>query len=123
MKLTTNFDRKEFDCKDGTKVPAGLMKNVENLAFELQKIRDLIARPIKINSGYRTEKHNNKVGGSKGSYHLTGLAVDLVPSDMDLKDFYNLILILMKVGYIKKGGLKLYGNFVHYDIRGKIVLF
>lgn len=123
MKLTKNFDSKEFDCKDGTKVPQELFKNVESLALELQKIRDLTNRPLKINSGYRTEKHNKKVGGASGSYHLAGLAVDLVPSDMELKDFYNLLLVLMKIGYIKKGGLKLYSSFVHYDIRGKIVLF
>lgn len=123
MKLTTNFDRKEFDCKDGTKVPDHLMNNLIEYVSELQKLRDLIGEPIFINSGYRTESYNKKVKGLKGSYHLKALAGDLKPKSIKVSDLYDLILVLMKVGYLKKGGLKNYGNFVHYDIRGKIVLF
>ncbi|MBO4892636.1 MAG: hypothetical protein J5502_08495 [Prevotella sp.] len=33
--------------------------------------------PIIINSGYRSEEVNRKCGGSKGSNHLTGCAVDI----------------------------------------------
>lgn len=36
-----------------------------------------------VSSWIRTEKHNEKVGGSSNSQHLLGLAVDLVPDDTD----------------------------------------
>ena len=34
--------------------------------------------PIIINSGYRSEEVNRKCGGSRGSNHLTGCAVDIM---------------------------------------------
>jgi hypothetical protein len=45
-----------------------------------QPIREHFDVPIYISSGYRSAALNKKIGGSKGSQHLTGEAMDI---DMD----------------------------------------
>jgi uncharacterized protein YcbK (DUF882 family) len=115
--ITKNFNINEFKCKDGTPVPSELLKNVIELANNLQIIRDYIDLPITILSAYRTENHNKKVGGAKKSQHLQGKAADLL-TELNSKKLYDIIEFLINEGKIKEGGLGLYENFVHYDIRG-----
>ena len=43
----------------------------------LIEARELANIPFKINSGYRTEEHNLKIGGRVGSSHLKGIACDI----------------------------------------------
>lgn len=43
----------------------------------LQPLRDAIGHPIRINSGYRSKKVNDAVGGSKTSDHMFGRAADI----------------------------------------------
>lgn len=38
----------------------------------LEPIRDAAGRPVIVNSGYRCEKLNKAIGGSKGSHHMMG---------------------------------------------------
>ena len=119
MKLTKNFSLSEFKCKDGTGVPLHLRPYVQELAEQLQVLRDCIGRPVHINSAYRTYSHNKAVGGSLHSQHLKAKAADLrvegIPSNM----LHELILELIDNGEMINGGLGLYDTFVHYDIRKK----
>ena len=55
-----------------------VLRNLKYTAKQMQKIRDLLGRPITITSGYRCEDLNDLVGGSKGSYHLIGQAADFI---------------------------------------------
>lgn len=116
--LTKNFHRSEFDCKDGTQVPEGYRRNLIQLATNLQVVRDDIDSSVHINSGYRTPSHNKKEGGGKGSYHLTAEAGDLRQSKETPLQFYNRIEGLINEGKMEDGGLGLYDNFIHYDVRG-----
>ena len=55
----------------------------------LDPLRAMIARPIIITSGYRSQRVNELVGGSKTSQHLTGKAADFhvqgyTPQQMDV---------------------------------------
>ena len=43
----------------------------------LDKIREAFGKPIKVNSGYRCEKLNQSIGGSKTSQHMQGKAADI----------------------------------------------
>jgi putative uncharacterized protein VV0627 len=120
--LTPNFRLSEFDCKDGTKVPEIYIPNAKKVAEQLEIIRaELGGVPIRINSGYRTENHNILVGGVTGSYHLRAMAADIVASGVPVNILYATIIRLMLQGKIIKGGVGLYDNFVHYDIRGIMV--
>lgn len=118
MKLTKNFSLHEFDCKDGSIMPDGVLVNIKKLANNLQVIRNYIGLPVIINSAYRTPSHNKKVGGSPTSQHLYGKAADIRVVGMSPEQLREIILELIKEGKILEGGVGIYNNFVHYDIRG-----
>ena len=119
MQLTKNFNRQEFDCKDGTKVPDEFLPNVQEVANNLQILRDYLKVPVRITgSGYRTKSHNTKVGGAKNSQHLTASGADINADGYTPKELAKEIEKLIKEGKMKQGGIGIYSNFVHYDIRG-----
>ena len=120
MKLTKNFTKEEFDSKDGAVMPMFVYSNVLKLAGELQRLRDVVNKPIKINSGYRSPEHNasDKVKGSSKSQHLFGRAADIVVTGFTPKEVYDLIEGMISAGDMLQGGLGLYKTFVHYDVRG-----
>jgi uncharacterized protein YcbK (DUF882 family) len=117
-KLTENFNLEEFACKDGSGFPNNVLINISELAINLQVLRDHIGKSIKINSGYRSPKHNAKIGGVKNSQHVQGKASDLVVEGMKPKELANAIEVLISQGKMKQGGIGVYPNFTHYDIRG-----
>ena len=123
MRLTKNFELEEFACKDGTPVPKKFYDNCKELAENLQVLRDSLGVPLVVLSGFRTVKHNKKIGGAPASFHLTASAADLKAVGLPTYKIYMRILKLMADGKMKKGGLKCYPTWVHYDIRGKEVLF
>ena len=118
MKLTKNFSKIEFESKDGSKMPFSVLENIQELAENLQVLRDYINKPIHINSAYRSPKHNKAIGGSKNSQHMKGRACDISVRDMSPKKVSRIILKLIKKGKMAQGGVGLYNGFVHYDIRG-----
>ena len=119
MKLTKNFTRQEFDCKDGTKVPDEFLPNIQEVANNLQILRDYLKVPVRVTgSGYRTKSHNKKVGGAKFSQHLTASGADINADGYTPKELAKEIEKLIKEGKMKQGGIGIYSNFVHYDIRG-----
>lgn len=119
MQLTKNFNLQEFDCKDGTKVPAEFLPNVQKVANNLQVLRDYLGVPVRITgSGYRTAKHNKKVGGAKNSQHLTASGADINADGYTPKQLAAEIEKLIAAGKMVQGGIGIYSNFVHYDIRG-----
>lgn len=118
MKLTKNFNREEFDCRDGTKVPPELMPNVQDLANNLQVLRDDIGEPIHVNSGYRTPAYNKKIGGAPKSQHTKAKAGDITAKSFTPKQLAARIEKLIAAGKMKQGGIGIYPGFTHYDVRG-----
>jgi len=116
--ITTNFNKREFNSKDGKRMPLSVFNNVKELARNLQILRDAIGSPIHINSGYRSPSHNKSVGGSHKSQHLLGKASDITCKDLTPLQLRDKIEELINKGLMKQGGLGLYNGFVHYDIRG-----
>jgi uncharacterized protein YcbK (DUF882 family) len=106
-KLSNNFKVREFACKDGSDKVL-IDTDLVNL---LQKIRDYFNKPVKINSGYRTETHNKKVGGATNSYHLKGQA-----SDIHIEGI-NPVLVALYAERLNAGGIGVYPNFIHVDTR------
>ena len=68
------FKLEEFDSSDE---PGSGAKMHEEILHMLDAVRKEYGKPIKINSGYRTEARNKKIGGVPNSSHLKGLAVDI----------------------------------------------
>jgi hypothetical protein len=51
--------------------------NLERLAELLEKVRDVLGKPIFINSGYRSPQVNKGVKGQLNSQHCFGCAADI----------------------------------------------
>ena len=83
-----------------------------------QELKDVVIRarhiaqtPFIVNSGARCEAHNKAVGGTKGSAHTKGLAIDIkVDNNLDRAIIFN---ALCRVGIIRYG---IYKDFIHADI-------
>lgn len=119
MKLTNNFTLSEFNSKCGRPMPDNVRQNIQKLANQLQVLRDDLKRPITINSGYRSPEHNDspKVRGVKNSQHLLGTACDISVAGMTTRQLADRIELLISKGEMLQGGIGIYPNFVHYDIR------
>ena len=120
-KLTENFSLAEFACHDAAHTaPTGIaLKNVKELAENLEVLRAHFGKPVRINSGYRTIEHNAKQpGSSKVSQHLYGKAADIVISGHTPEEVASAIESLISEGKMKQGGVGRYNTFTHYDIRG-----
>lgn len=117
MKLTTNFSLNEFN-KRNYNVPTDVLRNLLELAKNLQVLRDEVKKPIKITSGYRPAELNAKVGGASKSRHITGEAADFKIEGYTPKQVAAIIEKLIAEGKMKQGGLGTYSTWVHYDVRG-----
>jgi uncharacterized protein YcbK (DUF882 family) len=68
---------------------------------------------MKINSGYRSEEYNKKIGGVANSSHMKGIAVDVAISSS--ADRWKFIKVCYEVGITRIG----IGNtFIHIDVDG-----
>jgi uncharacterized protein YcbK (DUF882 family) len=102
------FKYYEFDSPDVD--GSGQMMDAEFLQM-LDTSRELHGKPMVINSGFRTEEHNQKVGGTPNSSHLKGLAADIKCSTS--ADRYDMLDSLLKAGFNRIGIAK---TFIHVDI-------
>ena len=102
------FTYEEFDSPDVQ--GSGQLMN-EELLNMLDIVRKKYGKSIVINSGYRTAKHNAKVGGTPESSHTKGLAVDIACNNST--DRFKLEGILREVGFKRIGIAK---TFIHADI-------
>jgi len=115
MKLTQNFILDEFLSLGDTIPPSvEVVRNLRNVANRLQLLRDLLGKPIRVTSGYRSIQHNARIGGSPNSFHILGMAADIVVDGMSPKEVQE---------YLKhwSGGLGSYDTFTHVDIRDEKV--
>lgn len=101
------FKPEEFVCPCGCK--SGFVE--ESLIKMLNQARSLYGHPIKINSGYRCEKHNKEVGGKPDSAHLHGQAADLDITDSESR--YALLKVLYRCGFERIG---VGSNLIHVDV-------
>ena len=106
--VSKNFKVKEFRCKGGEDQ---ILIDTDFVRDKLQPIRDHFGASVTINSGYRTESYNAKVGGAKASYHMQGRAFDIVVeghTPLEVAQYAQTLGIL---------GIIQYNGFVHVDSR------
>ncbi|MDP3580462.1 MAG: D-Ala-D-Ala carboxypeptidase family metallohydrolase [Ignavibacteria bacterium] len=99
MKLTNNFYLDEFTTSQVAErfgyrnQPND--KQIESLNLlcknVLQPLRELVAVPIFISSGFRSYDINYAVGGKVNSQHLEGKAADFAVPGKDLKEVFEMI--------------------------------
>jgi len=119
MKLTDNFSLWEFRCKDGSNVPDEHMKNVKKLAENLQVLREVVGKPIRVISGYRSKRYNTRINGARRSQHMCAKAADIKIKGLTPAEIKAIIVSLINEGKMYKGGIGIYRTFVHYDVRGR----
>ena len=111
-KDSKNFKVSEFACKCCAK------NNIDQRVIDIaQALRDALGVPVRVNSGYRCEKHNARVGGVKGSYHTKGLAADL-SCDAGAEKMFQIVQELWNNGMIPELKYCIYyvnKNFIHID--------
>ena len=120
MKLTKNFNREEFDCKCRCEMPSSVFYEIEDLANELQTIRDHFNAPIQINSAYRCTSHNKAIGGVSNSQHVLGKASDIVIKGYTPDEVADELEVMLKDECLfpfHLGGIGRYNTFTHIDIR------
>lgn len=103
----SNFKVKEFACNDGTDK---ILIDSE-LVEKLQIIREYFARPVVINSAYRTDDYNKSIGGVANSQHLLGKAADIAISGIAPSTIAN---FAKSIGF---GGIGIYNWGCHLDTR------
>lgn len=106
--LSENFKVKEFACKDGTDK---ILIDITFVQTHLQDIRTHFGKPVIVNSAYRTDAYNSKVGGAKNSYHKKGRAFDICIKGVAPVEIAR---YASKLGI---PGIILYNSFVHVDSR------
>ena len=113
--LSKNFSKLEVQCP----CSCGADKISPVLIKKLQKVRDIIGRPIIITSGVRCEFYNTSIKASLNSSHIPdehgiGKAVDI--ACLNSKDRYELVEVAQK--FFKRIGISggSYGGFIHLDV-------
>lgn len=115
FKIRENFKLSEFQSSD-----TGEVKIDSRLLDKLQQLREKIGKPVIVTSGYRTPAHNQRVGGHPNSYHMQGLAADIVVAGMTSRE---IATVAREVGFTGIGVYPTRGH-CHVDVRpGPAVFF
>lgn len=85
----------------------------KKLLTNLQTLRDALARPLVITSGFRCEKHNREIEGASRSRHLTGQAVDIALSKVPTSEKRKYLETAMTLF----NGIGIGTNLLHVDVR------
>lgn len=75
--------------------------NLQRLAFFLDRLREYMGSAVIVASGFRSPEVNARVGGSKTSAHLQGLAADVVPRSRTQEDFKRMLAYLEPLAELK----------------------
>ena len=105
--MKSYFKYSEFDSPDFP--DSGLNMDATFLRM-LNHARQIAGIPFRINSGFRTEQHNEKVGGTENSSHLRGFAADIHAPSSTYR--YEILSALFKAGFTRIGVAK---SFIHVD--------
>jgi len=117
-RLVENFSLEEMTNKQADdEVKLVITPEVVKHACMMQELRDYYGKPLNVNSWYRTESFNKKVGGDLNSCHLDGIATDISLPKLTEAKRTELItawkVICSRWNVI--GGVSLYKWGIHFD--------
>jgi uncharacterized protein YcbK (DUF882 family) len=87
-----------------------------HLMIRLDALRGLMGKPFRINSGFRTASHNERVGGAPRSAHVLGLAVDVSTAGWTREERGRLVRAARQLGF---RGIGVETNYVHLDVQAR----
>lgn len=111
--LSKDFDKSEFVCR-GKGCCDHKGQVTPELVAALQELQDRIGKPIYITSGFRCKKHNAFISGDPHSQHMVGKAADIQVVGVNTT---LLAIEAQNIMAFKRGGIGLYGGWVHVDVR------
>lgn len=116
MDLTPNFDEREFRSRGE---PVWDRDKLKRLAWNLEVLREQFDAPMSVVSGCRTVEDIDGNEGSPRSTHMECAAVDVSVEGVDPAVVLATASKLIDEGRMDQGGLGLYEDWVHYDLRGR----
>lgn len=118
MQLSEHFSYEELTASQEAvrhnidNVPSDqVVANLRTTAEGLELVRAMLAKPIIISSGYRSEELNSALGGVIDSAHCRGFAADFICPAAGTP--YQIAARIMAVEAIKFDQLIMEGNWVH----------
>ena len=112
--LSKDFLRSEFACKGGARCCGGAAPISDLLVDALQELRDRIAHPIKVISGFRCLTYNSGIESKPTSQHTKGRACDIIVPGLSVLDVREFAL---DVDLFRLGGVGVSDRFLHVDVR------
>lgn len=115
--LSPHFNSDEFKCRDGTSAPPD-----PKLLRLLEAMRVKVGKAIHVNSAYRSDAYNKKVGGSPGSQHMINHPKNPTPNfraadiRIDGMTPTEVAKLAISLGFT---GIGIYKTFTHVDVRPK----
>lgn len=108
MKLfDSNFISEEFQCPH-----CGEVVIDARLVMALQEVRERVGTAVRVNSGYRCQKHNAAIGGALNSQHLQGIAADF---QVKGKTVQELLGVVEDIPWVN--GIGVMEGALHVDVR------
>ena len=105
-----HFNEKEFSCPC-----CGENRISRNLVDRLDFSREISGFPMRVSSGFRCRRHNQKVKGKPRSSHLDGSACDIICPSGSIKATF--LASFFESGIRRIG---IYKNFIHVDVSEKL---
>ena len=105
-----NFRPFEFECRCSHDCGKGFAQMNPDFLDRLERARLYANSSFTLNSAFRCIKHNQDIGGTEGSAHTKGLAVDIKTPDS--RSRFKIMYGLIKAGFKRIG---VYENFIHVD--------
>lgn len=100
-----NWFARDWRHDDPRNMDPGLL----DIVWKLTKMLDVEGEHWRLNSGYRNPASNATVGGAKNSYHMRGMANDIVHPSRSPRAVYAAAM------RIANGGVGRYSSFTHID--------
>ena len=95
MIIANNLKHKEFQCRCTNSDCNHTLLNSE-FVRAWNGLRMAWNQPLQVNSGFRCQKYNERVGGVSHSRHSMGMAVDVSVYNMDINERTDLIALAKK---------------------------
>ena len=108
------FKISEFDCPSG-EAPASEFMNPDFIK-KLNSARHSAGVEFKINSGVRSPEHNESIGGTENSSHLSTTKGGACAADISAKDSVTRFKILKALIEHKFHRIGIHDSFIHVDL-------